>query len=121
MRLPSENTCTERKVRLKEWPSNGLLVPVQPDLHGVVFTLLAVLEVQVDQSDGDDVAFPSTSAPVQSGVRQVSVGISRRLHPSQQRGRGQVAGQEKQETALEVHSESEQEGDETLENNQFEG
>lgn len=98
MGFPSENTCTERKVRLKEWRSKGLVVLLKPDLHGVVFTVLAVLEVQVEELDGDGVAFSGTSAPVQSGVRQVSAGIAWRLHPSQQHGRGQVAEQEKQKT-----------------------
>lgn len=93
-------------MRLKEWRSDGLVVLLKADLHGIVFTVLAVLEVQVDESDGDDVAFSGTSAPVQSGVRQVSVGIPWRLHPSQQHGRGQVAEQEKQKTALKGHSES---------------
>lgn len=86
MGFPSENTCTERKVRLKEWRSKGLVVRLKPDLHGVVFTVLAVLEVQVEELDGDGVAFSGTSAPVQSGVRQVSAGIAWRLHPSQQHG-----------------------------------
>lgn len=44
-------------------------------LHGIVFTVLAVLQVQVDELEGDDVAFSGTSAPVQSGVGQVSVGV----------------------------------------------
>lgn len=98
MGLPSDNTCREGKARLEGRRGDGLAVLLGPDLHRIVFTVPALLEVQVDESDGDDVAFPGTPAPVQRGVRQVSVGIPRRLHPSQQRGRGPVAVQEKQET-----------------------
>lgn len=98
MGLPSDNTCRGRKAHLKGWRGHGPVVLIRPDLHGVVFTVPALLEVQVQEADGDEVAFPGTSAPVQSGVRQVSVGIPRRLHPPQQHGRGPGAEQRKQKT-----------------------
>lgn len=58
------------------------------DLHSVILTLVAVLQVQVDELEGDDVTFLCAPAPVVSGVWRVSMRIARRLHPPQQHGRG---------------------------------
>lgn len=102
-RLALENTCKERKVCLGEDGGDAPWRPVgRPDLHRVVFAVWAVLQVQVHQSDGDDVALSGTSAPVQTGVRQVSVGVPRRLHPSQQHGGGQGGGQEEKKTEVKM-------------------
>lgn len=67
------------------------------DLHGVVFTLVAVLQVQVNEPKGDAVTFLGAPAPVVSGMRRVSVRIPRRLHPPQQHGRGREGEQEEQQ------------------------
>lgn len=37
---------------------------IKPDLHSIIFTVLAVLQVQVDQSDGDGLTFGRALGPV---------------------------------------------------------
>lgn len=73
-----------------------------PNLHCIVFTVFAVLQVQVDEPDREGVTFRGTSAPVQTGMGQVSSGIPWRFHPSQQHRVGRVGEQEKKETKTKV-------------------
>lgn len=75
------------------------------DLHSIIFTVLAVLQVQVDEPDGEGMTFGGTPAPVETGMGQVSTGITWRLHPSQKHWVGQVREQEKLEK-LETEEES---------------
>lgn len=58
------------------------------DLHCIVLTLVAVLQVKVDEPQRDAVAFVCAPAPVVSGMWWVSVGIPWRLHSPQQHGGG---------------------------------
>lgn len=67
------------------------------DLHSIVLTLVAVLQVEVDEPQGDAVTFLCAPAPVVGGVRWVSVRIPRRLHPPQQHGGSREGEQEKQQ------------------------
>lgn len=73
-----------------------------PDLHSIVFTVLAVLQVQVDEPQGDGVTFVCAPAPVITGMWRVSVRVPWRLHLSQQRRGGRVGEQEQQETEVKM-------------------